>query len=86
MDTSGILWAPEDAPMPEITTLEEQQRRYNGGDPRFGRRLGTLLRMAGFVGIAMSATYSKEEPRNLANIYTHRLLHSALTPLALAGC
>lgn len=78
MDARGILYAPEDSPMTKVNSLVEQQMKYNGGNPHLGSRLGSVLRKAGFVGNEISATFSQEDPENLAEIFTHRILNPPL--------
>ena len=54
-----------------------------GGDPKYGRRLGHVLREAGFHGIEMSANYSKEYPRRIAKSFGRRITGPPLADLAI---
>ena len=56
-DWGGFVVAPPSPSLDEaIRTYEDLQRR-NGGNPRVGRELGTLLAKAGFRNVRMDARY-----------------------------
>ena len=57
VDFSGNLCEPPDAAWQEFWELFARVLQHNGGNARVGKRLGGLLRLAGFGRIAMSPAY-----------------------------
>ena len=57
MDIGGNLIAPADVLLWEGLGLMEAVWEGQGGHPRLGRRLRSLLHEAGFVDVAASASY-----------------------------
>lgn len=55
-DFGGSIVAPATPALDASIELMERVRAHGGGDPRIGRRLGTLLAQAGFEGIRCSAS------------------------------
>jgi ubiquinone/menaquinone biosynthesis C-methylase UbiE len=55
-DYGGSIIAPATPALDASIELMERVRAHSGGDPRIGRRLGTLLAEAGFEGIRCSAS------------------------------
>jgi hypothetical protein len=56
-DHGGDLWAPATEALEHALALTERVLRYQGGNPGLGRTHRALLRAAGFVRIAASASY-----------------------------
>lgn len=83
MDVGGALLYPENRDVRGVFALVENQMRHNGGDPYYGRRLGHVLREAGFQGIEMSANYSNEDPKQIAESFGHRITGPPLADLAI---
>ena len=83
LDVGGALFYPEDRDVKGVFELAENQMRHNGGDPFYGRRLGHVLREAGFHGIEMSANYSNEDPKFLAESFARRITEPPLADLAI---
>jgi ubiquinone/menaquinone biosynthesis C-methylase UbiE len=57
VDFDGNLCNPPDAAWQQFWELFARVLQYNGGNARVGKRLGGLLRLAGFGRIAMSPGY-----------------------------
>ena len=57
VDFSGNLCEPPHAAWQEFWELFARVLQHNGGNARVGKRLGGLLRLAGFGRIAMSPAY-----------------------------
>ena len=83
MDTGGALHYPESRAVRGVLELVENQMKHNGGEPHYGRRLGHVLRKAGFHGIEMSANYSNEFPTMIAESFGRRITEPPLADLAI---
>jgi ubiquinone/menaquinone biosynthesis C-methylase UbiE len=59
-DYGGSIIAPATPALDASIALMERVRRHSGGDPRIGRRLGTLLAEAGCTEVRCSATAGTE--------------------------
>jgi ubiquinone/menaquinone biosynthesis C-methylase UbiE len=57
VDFDGNLCEPPDAAWQQFWELFARVLQHNGGNAQVGKRLGGLLRLAGFHRIAMSPTY-----------------------------
>jgi hypothetical protein len=53
----GFILAPPSAPLSSAVDAYTKLQAKNGGDVLVGRKLGLLLRQAGFSDISMSARY-----------------------------
>lgn len=83
MDSAGALHYPDNRAVRGVFELVGNQMRHNGGDPHFGRRLGRVLREAGFHGIEMSADYNNEDPKWIAQSFGRRITEPPLSDLAI---
>jgi SAM-dependent methyltransferase len=73
-DWGGFLVAPESVKVSNALLLYEEMQRENGGDTRIGRRLGTLLRDAGFDLVNAGASYEVyDDPVRIADYLAEHL-------------
>jgi ubiquinone/menaquinone biosynthesis C-methylase UbiE len=80
LDFSGRLYEPPEAAWQEFWDLYARVVQHNGGSVQVGKRLGGLLRRAGFDRITMSASYQcagTPEQRRLVSEVTARLCEEA---------
>jgi ubiquinone/menaquinone biosynthesis C-methylase UbiE len=80
LDFSGRLYEPPEAAWQEFWELYARVVQHNGGSVQVGKRLGGLLRRAGFDRITMSASYQcvgTPEQRRLVSEVTARLCEEA---------
>lgn len=74
VDQGGNLLEPPLPLLEKSFDLQETVWRSNGGDPRLGRKLGVMLRHAGFAQIEMSGSYDVySTPEELA-VWSRRMV------------
>lgn len=61
-DWDGFIVAPETPELVAAVCMYREAQDTNGGDTRTGRKLGTILREAGFVAPRMQARYENYDP------------------------
>ncbi len=71
-DWGGALSYPSDPIIESGVGYLREMVRTSGGNPEIGRRLGVMLRDAGFAGVRMSASYEVYDPAFLI-VYFARL-------------
>ena len=71
-DWGGVLVHPSDAVVDGALAQFSAAIRNSGGDPEIGRRLGGILKEAGFGAIRMTASYEVYDPA-VAALYLSRL-------------
>jgi SAM-dependent methyltransferase len=87
-DLRARLVAPEEPELRRLPELVEDLMRRNGGDPHIGSRLPTLAREAGFVTVAVSASFDCSGTREANRAFADRtadLLHESFGQQLIAG-